>query len=194
MPIQILFVAIDASVFTESEVLIKLFVAMSLGALIGLERELRLSHAGIKTYSIVALGAALFTMMSVSVNTAIATGVITGVGFLGAGAIFRSNERVRGMTTAALIWIAAAVGMAVGYGYYYAAVTATFITYVVLIVVAYVEKRYIEKMAASGVNLEKLTEEQIDRLTDLIEGGATLTGKQIERLEKDLRKIKRSKV
>ncbi|MBI2084614.1 MAG: MgtC/SapB family protein [Candidatus Aenigmarchaeota archaeon] len=186
--------ALEVIPFNETEVLLKLFAAMGLGALIGLERELKFSHVGIKTFSIVALGAALFTMMSISVNSAIAAGVITGVGFLGAGAIFRSNDRVRGLTTASLLWIAAAIGMAVGYGHYQAAVITTFIVYIVLVFIAYIEKKYIEKLAASGISLEKLTEEQIDRLTDLVESGTAITNRELKKLEKDLKRIKRSRV
>ncbi len=173
---------------TETEVLTRLFIAMSLGALIGVERELRFSHVGIKTYSIVALGAALFTMMGVSTNTAIATGIVTGVGFLGAGAIFRANDKVHGLTTASLIWISAALGMAVGYGYYHSAVAATVMVYVVLVIIGHVEERYLEKFARKGINLEKLTSDQMEKLAELAESGIVLTNRQLRKLNKTFRK------
>lgn len=104
-------------------------VATILGAVIGLERELAGQPAGLRTHALVALGSALFTIVglafalpagaTLSSDTArIAAALVTGIGFLGAGAIVRSGRSVAGLTTAATLWATAAVGLAAGAGFY----------------------------------------------------------------------------
>ena len=95
--------------------LARLALAGLLGAFIGLERELRGYPAGVRTVALVAVGSALFTEVSRITGTEdrIAAGIVTGIGFLGAGLIFREGYTVRGITTSATIWTAAAIGMAV---------------------------------------------------------------------------------
>ena len=116
------------------EVLLRLFVAAALGGAVGVERELRERQAGLRTHLVVSVGAALFTLVSaygfsdfgVRVDpTRIAAQIVTGIGFLGAGAIIRQGLSVRGLTTAATLWLVAAIGMAVGAGYWEGAVIAT---------------------------------------------------------------------
>jgi putative Mg2+ transporter-C (MgtC) family protein len=116
------------------EVLLRLFVAAALGAAIGVERELREREAGLRTHLLVCVGSALFTLVSaygfrnfgVRVDpTRIAAQIVTGIGFLGAGAIIRQGLSVRGLTTAATLWLVAAIGMAVGAGYWEGALIAT---------------------------------------------------------------------
>jgi putative Mg2+ transporter-C (MgtC) family protein len=119
-------------------VLLRLFVASVLGGAIGLERELRERGAGLRTHTVVCVGSALFTLVSaygfedffVSSGTRIdptriAAQIVSGIGFLGAGAIIRQGLSVRGLTTAATLWLVAAIGMATGAGYWDAAVIAT---------------------------------------------------------------------
>ena len=103
------------------------FLALGLGALIGLEREMRRHEAGIKTTALAAAGAALFMMVSRMTGDAerIAAQIVTGIGFLGAGAIMRDGLHVRGLTTAATLWSSASVGMLAGIGRYREAVIAT---------------------------------------------------------------------
>src|SRR5262245_36713477 len=121
-----------------SEITRRLLVAVWLGAAIGLEREFRRKPAGLRTNILIALGAALFTMVSIALahdggtSDRVAAQIVTGIGFLGAGAIMRSGRSVHGMTTAATIWVNAAVGMAVGAGLYTTAIVATAVTLVVL--------------------------------------------------------------
>ena len=120
----------------------RLAVAAGLGAVIGFEREIREREAGLRTHLLVAVGAALFTIVSaygfrdilgssgpsVLVRldpSRIAAQVVSGIGFLGAGAIIRQGLSVRGLTTAASLWVVAAIGMAAGAGYYAGAVLAT---------------------------------------------------------------------
>ena len=121
-------------------VLLRLTVAAVLGGAIGFERELRERQAGLRTHLLVSVGSALFTLVSAYgfheflVNggglvrtdpTRIAAQVVTGVGFLGAGAIIRQGLSVKGLTTAATLWLSAAIGMAAGAGYYSAALFST---------------------------------------------------------------------
>jgi putative Mg2+ transporter-C (MgtC) family protein len=109
-------------------------LAAFLGAFIGLERELRGYPAGVRTVALVALGATLFTEVSRITGTEdrIAAGIVTGIGFLGAGVIFREGYTVRGITTAATIWSAAAVGMAVGREIYLAAGLGALLIFILL--------------------------------------------------------------
>lgn len=102
---------------------IKLGVSLLLGALMGAEREYKGRNIGFRTIILITLGSTLFTIISIVMGedgdpTRIASNIVTGVGFLGAGAIFRDGFSVKGVTTASLIWISAAVGMSCGVGEY----------------------------------------------------------------------------
>jgi len=125
------------------DALLRLTAAGGLGAVVGFERELRDREAGIRTHLLVSLGAALFTIVSAygfhefltsggtlvrTDPTRIAAQIVTGIGFLGAGAIIREGLSVRGLTTAATLWVVAAIGMACGAGYYWPGVAATALT------------------------------------------------------------------
>jgi putative Mg2+ transporter-C (MgtC) family protein len=114
--IQSISLAIDVSTGDEFEIIGRLLLAGLLGGLIGLERELRGYPAGIRTLALVALGSCLFTDISqlLGGEDRVAAQIVTGIGFLGAGVIFREGYTVKGITTAATIWAAAAIGMAVG--------------------------------------------------------------------------------
>jgi putative Mg2+ transporter-C (MgtC) family protein len=129
------------------ESLLRLALAAVLGGLIGVERELREREAGLRTHLLVALGSALFTIVGAygfhdflesgdpvvrADPTRIAAQIVTGIGFLGAGAIIRQGFSVRGLTTAATLWVVAAVGLASGAGYYSAAVITTALVLIAL--------------------------------------------------------------
>src|SRR5215510_13106864 len=129
------------------EALLRIVVAAALGGAVGIERELRDHDAGFRTHMLVAIGSALFTIVSACAfrdflvtggavvradPTRIAAQIVTGIGFLGAGAIIRQGLSVRGLTTAATLWVVAAIGMAAGAGYYSGAVLGTAITLVAL--------------------------------------------------------------
>lgn len=126
------------------EVLGRLALAAALGSVLGFERELREREAGLRTHLLVSLGSALFTIVSAygfrefvrsgsAVDpTRIAAQIVTGIGFLGAGAIIRQGIAVRGLTTAATLWVVAAIGLAAGAGYYSAAVITTVVALVAL--------------------------------------------------------------
>lgn len=118
-----------------TQIFYQLFLAFLLGALLGFEREWRRKAAGLRTYSLVALGACLFTIISLygfrGVGAAgldpsrIASQVVVGIGFIGAGVIFSKGDVVRGLTTAAGLWLSAAIGVAVGVELYAPAYFAT---------------------------------------------------------------------
>jgi putative Mg2+ transporter-C (MgtC) family protein len=116
---------------------VKLLVAMALGGLIGLEREFRDKAAGFRTVMFICMGSTLFTIISIRFGSGsdparIAAQIVTGVGFLGAGAILRDSGRVLGLTTAAITWLAAAIGMGVGAGQYILAAAGTGLVLLVL--------------------------------------------------------------
>lgn len=131
------------------ETLIRLALAVTLGGLIGWEREHRGKPAGLRTNMMVSLGAATFTLMAVGLlpesgatdPSRIVTGVATGIGFLGAGSILKSNGNVTGITTAAGIWVVGSLGAASGVGAYSVAVAATVVALIVLHVFGMIEAR-----------------------------------------------------
>lgn len=125
------------------QIIIRLFVAAILGGLIGLERDIHGRSAGLRTQMLVSLGSALFALVSISVVDLlpenyidpgrIASQIITGIGFLGAGSIIKSGFSVRGLTTAASLWVAAGIGMAVGMGFYIIAIITTLLVLITLL-------------------------------------------------------------
>ncbi len=126
----------------EVEMVLRIVLAAALGAIIGAQRERAHKAAGLRTHILICLGSALFTVVSIhgfglqSVDTSrVAAGIVTGIGFLGAGAIIhpRGENIVAGLTTAASIWTAAAIGMTVGTGLYLIAIAATVIVLIVLL-------------------------------------------------------------
>ncbi len=136
-------------------ILLRLGVAVLLGAIIGLERERRVRAAGMRTLALVSLGSALFTIVSaygflgllaiphVTLDpTRIASYIVAGIGFLGAGTIFmsRTSERVRGLTTAASIWVIAAIGITCGAGMLLEATATTILMLIVLVLLRFMER------------------------------------------------------
>ena len=135
------------------EMLLRLVLALVLGALIGWNRRIRSKPAGLRTMALVSLGSATFTLIGVEAMIQLATiekdaginamvrldtsrviaGIVGGIGFLGAGAIIQSRGRIQGMTTASGIWMTAAIGVSVGLGMYVLSLAATFLAFVVLV-------------------------------------------------------------
>ena len=154
------------SLATQFESALLLILAIVLSMVIGLERERRDSSAGLRTHMLVGLGACLFTLLSIHAfpgpgNSArVAAQIVSGIGFLGAGTIIQRRRSVHQLTTAASIWATAAVGMAVGAGAWFLAVTATLAIWIVLAVIRMFEaekqkvhddfKAKAAKQAASG--------------------------------------------
>lgn len=115
--------------------LVNLLVAAGLSGLIGFEREYNKRDAGLRTHIMVGMGAALFTIVGAELGvdpTRMAAQVVSGIGFIGAGAIFRAGDNIKGLTTAAGMWTVAGIGVAAGFGMLELAVTATVIALVVL--------------------------------------------------------------
>jgi putative Mg2+ transporter-C (MgtC) family protein len=115
--------------------LVNLLVAAGLSGLVGFEREYTGRDAGLRTHIMVGMGAALFTIVGAELGvdrTRMAAQVVSGIGFLGAGTIFRAGDNVKGLTTAAGLWTVAGIGVAAGFGMLLLATTATVIALVVL--------------------------------------------------------------
>lgn len=137
----------------DVETAVRLIIATVLGGIIGLEREKHKKTAGFRTHALVCLGSALVMIVSIEIYdifrsqggevdpSRIAAQVVSGIGFLGAGAIIRDPKGVQGVTTAAGIWTAAGIGLACGLGQYVPAVVTTLITLVILIVFTKLEKK-----------------------------------------------------
>ena len=143
------------------ESLLRLALAAAFGGAVGLEREFREREAGFRTHMLVSLGSALFTIASAygfrdflvhggslvrTDPTRIAAQIVTGIGFLGAGAIIRDGLSVRGLTTAATLWVVAAIGMSAGAGYYWPAVAVTLLTIFALWPLRVIAYRTIERI------------------------------------------------
>jgi putative Mg2+ transporter-C (MgtC) family protein len=119
----------------EIEMVLRLLLAVVLGGVIGYQRERAGKPAGLRTHALISMGAALFTIvgiMAFSMDPRLAAGVVAGVGFLGGGAILHRHRNVEGLTTAATMWIAAAIGLAAGVGLYIIAPVTAIVTLIVL--------------------------------------------------------------
>jgi putative Mg2+ transporter-C (MgtC) family protein len=160
-------------VISEGEIVLRLLLAALLGACVGLERELRNQPAGLRTHIILALGATL--AMCISIDLAmefrpyapngdparLAAQVISGIGFLGAGAILRYGTSVRGLTTATSLWTIAIVGLGVGAGHYFSAIATSILLLVALIVLDQIEKRFTQGSTIRLVSLKALDRPQL---------------------------------
>ena len=128
----------------------RLLLAAGLSAALGIEREYRHKPAGLRTIMLIGIGSTLFTIVSLDFaggsgsSDRIAAQIVTGIGFLGAGAILRGSTGIHGLTTSATIWMTAAIGMAIGAGLYAAGTAATALTLVTLAIIGPVE-RYFER-------------------------------------------------
>ncbi len=138
---------------SETEVIIRIIIIIVLSGLIGLERKHYRKPAGFRTNVLVGLGSTILALTSIYIyNNFNASGnvdigrivgqIVTGIGFLGAGAIIQARGAVHGLTTAASIWVVAAIGMTVGLGYYFMAVAGTIGVLIVLLVLGRIEHRF----------------------------------------------------
>jgi putative Mg2+ transporter-C (MgtC) family protein len=129
---------------TIESIVVKLLLAFVLGGIIGVDREYMNKAAGLRTLILISLGSCLFTIFSIVITEGtpdrIASNIVTGIGFLGAGVIFKEDNRVKGLTTAASIWVTAAIGMGVGGGYYWAAIIGAGCTLLALNVLTFLEE------------------------------------------------------
>jgi putative Mg2+ transporter-C (MgtC) family protein len=128
----------------NEDILLRLVLAAVAGGIIGAEREYRNKSAGFRTLILISLGSCLFTIASILIEEnskdRIASNIVTGIGFVGAGVIFKSDTGVKGLTTAATVWVTAAIGMAIAVGLYMAAGIAALLVLIVLNILSYVGK------------------------------------------------------
>lgn len=153
---------------TDTDIVIRLAIAAVLGMIVGYERELQNQPAGLRTHTILSIGSCL--AMTISINVAmqfyplvpngdpgrIAAQVVSGIGFLGAGAILRYGTSVKGLTTAASLWTNAMVGLAVGAGHYFAAVATTVMLILILVLLNVLEKKWIKGYETITVSVTAL--------------------------------------
>lgn len=150
---------LENTTITPATATVKLLVSFVLGAIIGIERQFRRREAGMRTFTLICMGSAAAMLISIWIPQCypnflngdpgrIAAQVLTGIGFLGAGAIMQSHGSIHGLTTAACIWVVAVIGLAVGAGMYVPALIGTGLTLVVLVSLEKLEKR----MFLNGVN------------------------------------------
>ncbi len=123
--------------------LLLIFISVVLGLLIGAEREYRNKSAGLRTFILVCFGSSLFTILSIKIGIGnpdrLAANIITGIGFLGAGVIFKGDNKIEGVTTATTIWATASIGMAVGSGYVYLSLLGTALVLLILSGLTYLQ-------------------------------------------------------
>ena len=188
---------------SDYELIIKLSLSILLGGAIGIERELRSKSAGFRTIMLICLGATLFTIFSIyighgSTPDRIASNVVVGIGFMGGGIIFRTNNRVNGITTAAAMWLAAALGVGIGCGYYMASIFGCTLVMIILVVFSFMDRvldkinqlreykitypyednldhKYEDLMIQYGLSIKSRTHEKIG---NIITGSWTVTGSE----------------
>ena len=129
---------------TDSQIFLRLLLAAAIGGVLGAERELRHKSAGFRTNILISVGACVFTIVGLSFPSGdpsrVTAQIVTGIGFLGAGAILHSSGTVHGMTTAAMIWVNAALGAAAGLGHFRLALMAGALTLAVLLILGPLER------------------------------------------------------
>lgn len=161
---------------SDTQIIIRLLLAVFLGGLVGLERELHGRVAGFRTHILVCLGSALIMLTSIHIfmlyqglaitdPSRIAAGVVTGIGFLGAGTIIRFKASVRGLTTAASLWTVSGVGLAVGCGFYTASFTTVILVIASLFLLTKIEQRMVRKDWYKTVVVE--TKSNADQLVSI---------------------------
>lgn len=142
----------------ELEIFCQLFLSVFLAGLIGLEREIKKKWAGLQTYSLVSLGSCLFAIMTSTLTelfrgefgialdpSRVVLAIATGIGFLGAGVIFRQQTHIEGLTTAAGLWVTAAIGLACGLKLYFLAVFSTFLTILIFAGFGLLEEKFFKE-------------------------------------------------
>jgi putative Mg2+ transporter-C (MgtC) family protein len=160
-------------------ILTRLVFSLIAGAVIGLEREAHKQPAGLKTHMLICLGSTLIMLLSIyipfSFNTTqigdpgrIAAQVITGVGFIGAGAIMRMGVNVRGLTTATSIWAIAAIGLAIGAGMYFAALISVVLILIVLIVVEQLENHFFTPLSVKILTIKSISGDSDEKAKEIL--------------------------
>jgi putative Mg2+ transporter-C (MgtC) family protein len=195
---QSLLLALDPNL-SWFEAFVRIGAAAGLGGIVGLERELDEKAAGLRTHMLVAVGSALFTLVgaygfedfpATSVDpTRVAAQVVTGIGFLGAGLIFRQGFNVRGLTTAASLWLVAAIGMSAGAGFWMGAVIATVVALISLRPLEWMKGRSLPQRVAPSMVVELKEDGTAGDVLDALERAGDLLALRRDgtRLEIELR-------
>ncbi len=168
----------------NNEDMISMLMSILCGGIIGFEREYRSKSAGFRTIILISLGSTIFTIVSghgTEADDRIAANIITGIGFIGAGVIFKDQVSIRGLTTAAVIWTSAGIGMTTGIGYHALAFSFTIITLFILLMITRVEKiiAALQKQKSVNVTFRNSDLDQIERLENQLRS----KNLEIERLE-----------
>lgn len=146
----------DLFSISNAEVAMRLTIAMTLGIIVGVERSRVGKRAGMRTYALVSLGSALFILMSGLVSAQmkgafnfdplrVASQLVVGIGFLGAGVIYVQHQKLTGLTTAAGLWVVAAIGASCGFGLYFISIFTTVLTLFIFEVLWYVEEKFVKQ-------------------------------------------------
>ena len=172
---------------TIRDIIIRLFLSLIIGGIIGYEREVQNRAAGFRTHILVCLGATIISLLQIEIgNNAInmiklnkdlaqvinvdygrlGAQVITGVGFIGAGAIIHTKGNIRGLTTAATLWIVACLGLAIGMGGYYISIFSTIVIFITLVFLKIIEDKFISKNMFSGFEVKYINEGDIVKIIE----------------------------
>lgn len=169
--------------------LYKALSAVAAGVILGLERELKDKAAGLKTITVICLGSALFAIISYKVggadgeSTRIASYIVSGVGFLGAGVIFKDGVNVSGLTTAGIIWLAAAVGTAIGFGEFFLAITFVAAALIIMYASPHLNRIFRPRKQTRSLSFSIHSRDYSQRaaiLTSIREQGVRLDEKKVE--------------
>ncbi|HCW51439.1 MAG TPA: methyltransferase [Clostridiales bacterium] len=185
--------------FSEFEMVLRLVFSLLLGAVVGLERETHDRPAGLRTFILVSVGSTLIMIVSMNIRYLfpggagvdpgrIAAQVVTGIGFLGAGTILHEGASIRGLTTAAGLWVVAAIGLAVGAGFYLAAGVTTALALITLSLLSHVERSYIGGKGDAVVTIVTVDQPgQLGRIGSVLgDSGINIKDIKLSPKEKDL--------
>lgn len=161
----------DLYTFQGRDVLL-IMLSVLIGLLIGIEREYRNKSAGLRTFILVSFGSCLFTILSLKIGIGnpdrLAANIITGIGFLGAGVIFKEDNKVSGITTATTIWAAASLGMCVGAGYIFLAFIGVVLVLVILALLTYLQTYIDNSHKIKDYELQTLSEADFEHTAQLV--------------------------
>lgn len=163
----------------ESIALMKILLASICGGLIGLEREIKGRPAGLKTFSLVCMGSTLvmitndyiyeYLSLGMSDPARMAAQVISGIGFLGAGSIMvTGHNQVKGLTTAAALWVTAALGISIGSGFYFGGISSLIVIYITSFIYRYIDRKIMERSRIMRINIEGEDEEFMLKLAEYL--------------------------
>ena len=182
------------------DIALRLGIGIILGGIVGLEREYQNQPAGLRTHIILVLGSTLVTIISIDLTSMVpalisgdimrlVAGVITGIGFLGGGAILRYGPNVKGLTTAASMWTMAIVGIAVGSGLYFPAIITTFVVLLVLLLLNIVEDKWIQSLITLNLSLQaKDKKGMLGKIKQIVAKYSTSKEQSTFHVEKNMKK------